>query len=61
MAVYGADTRNDREKARRQLDRLASEGLVHREPGALGGDSGREPAKYFPVSLLTPGGADGAF
>lgn len=37
-------------KARRQLDRLANEGKIHKEGGAKGGRPGENAAVYFPIS-----------
>jgi replicative DNA helicase len=60
-ALFGDREKNSTEKARRQLQRLVSEHKVHyREGNARGGAGGRDPARYFPVTLLTPGGAGDA-
>lgn len=46
LALYGNDDKNEVEKARRQLERLRSEGRIHR----AGGGRGRsKAARYFPI------------
>ena len=59
MIMFGEPTpdRNAIEKARRQLDRLARDGKVHRKEGARGGKAGGEATTYYPLTLL-PGGAE---
>jgi hypothetical protein len=47
--------RNSIEKARRQLDRLAREGKVHRSDGAKGGKAGDNAATYFPLTVIEGG------
>lgn len=47
--------RNSIEKARRQLDRLAREGKVHRRDGAKGGKAGDNAATYFPLTVIEGG------
>lgn len=41
--------KNAIERARRQLDRLAVEGKVHRQDGARGGGLDRQETLYFPI------------
>lgn len=43
---------NDRERARRKLERLVREGLVHHKPGSKGGKGGGEPSRYYPITRL---------
>ena len=53
--LFGEDTRNSREKALRQLNRLVGDGKIHREEGNRGGRSGSEPTRHYPLSLLHQG------
>ncbi|HUZ20620.1 MAG TPA: AAA family ATPase [Acidimicrobiales bacterium] len=48
--VYGTDDDNAVRKARRQLERLANEGRIHRLEGDRGGAGGRSATHYFPIS-----------
>lgn len=48
-------TRNSVEKARRQLDRLAREGKVHRRDGTKGGKPGENAATYYPLAVIDGG------
>ncbi len=43
---------NDRERARRKLERLVRDGLVHYKPGSQGGKGGGEPSRYYPITRL---------
>jgi replicative DNA helicase len=46
-----APTDNDRERARRKLDRLVRDNLAHRNPGSKGGRGGGTPATYYAAAL----------
>lgn len=60
--LFGGRDKNSMEKARRQLQRLASEGKVHHQAGAArGGATGRDPDRYFPTCAKLPGGGLDAF
>jgi replicative DNA helicase len=49
-ALYGTShSTNEREKARRQLDRLVRAGHAHKEAGSRGGGGDRDPARYYLV------------
>jgi replicative DNA helicase len=50
-----APTRNEIEKARRQLERLTREGHIHKRDGSSGGKGGGEVALYSSLSVLRGG------
>ena len=47
--------RNETEKARRQLERLAKEGRVHKQEGTRGGPGGGDAAMYYPLTVVDGG------
>lgn len=51
FATIGPD-RNETEKARRQLERLAKEGKIHRKAGNKGGIDGGEATTYYPLTTI---------
>lgn len=52
IAMYGTaePTRNQIERARRQLNRLVAEGRLHKQPGTKGGPGGGDAAIYYPIT-----------
>lgn len=52
IRLYGNPNpdRNSVEKARRQLERLANDGRIHKRDGSKGGATGGEPARYYPLT-----------
>ena len=50
--LYGDESRNSREKAKRQLDRLVREGRLHAQEGTRGGAPGREAWRYFALRIV---------
>jgi replicative DNA helicase len=50
-----APSRNEVEKARRQLERLAKEGKVHKRDGRKGGSGGGDAAIYYPLAIVEGG------
>lgn len=49
-----APSRNEIEKARRQLDRLVAKGHAHKQEGTTGGAAGGTPSRYYAASQETP-------
>ena len=47
--------RNEIEKARRQLDRLAKEGKVYKRDGTKGGSRGGDATMYYPLAVVIGG------
>lgn len=58
VTLYGHDDTNSVRKVHRVLDRLVKEERIHREDRARGGPAGREPSRFYPVTLLRQGGSD---
>ncbi|MGO8723776.1 MAG: AAA family ATPase [Acidimicrobiales bacterium] len=55
--LFGSPTpgRNEIEKARRQLDRLAKEGKVYKRDGTKGGSRGGDATTYYPLAIVQGG------
>ena len=53
--VYGNTDRNSREKARRQLERMASEHKIHRQVEGPSGQGGKAQVRYCRLSVVGNG------